>query len=54
MALIVLLSFPAVLGFNVLSGIEPLGAGSTIMDLEDFSVLSNLLPLEAWYLYCFV
>ena len=33
-----LLSVPAVLGFNVLSGFEPLGPGTGIMDLEDFLV----------------
>lgn len=43
--LIIFLSLPAVLGFNVLSGIQPLGAGSTIMDMEDFLVSYNLLPL---------
>jgi len=43
--LIIILSLPAVLGFNVLSGIQPLGAGSTIMDMEDFLVSYNLLPL---------
>lgn len=43
--LITLLSMPAILGYNVLSDIQPLGAGSTIMDLEDFLVSSNLLPL---------
>lgn len=43
--LISLLSLPAVLGFNVLSGIQPLGQGSTIMDVEDFQVFYNLLPL---------
>lgn len=43
--LILLLSMPAVLGFNVLSGFQPLGAGTNIMDLEDFLVSSNLLPL---------
>ena len=43
--LIILLSLPAVLGFNVLSGIQPLGTGSTIMDMEDFLVSYNLLPL---------
>ena len=42
---IFLLSIPCVLGFNVLSGIQPLGAGSTIMDLEDKIVSSYLLPL---------
>ena len=36
---------PAILGYNVLSGIKPLGDGSTIMDLEDFLVSYNLLPL---------
>ena len=44
-ALIIVLSMPAVLGYNVLSGIQPLGEGSTIMDLEDFIVSNNLLPL---------
>lgn len=43
--LVVVLSLPAVLGFNVLSGIQPMGAGSTIMDLEDFIVSNNVLPL---------
>lgn len=43
--LIPILSLPAVLGFNLLSGVQPLGQGSTIMDLEDFLVSSNLLPL---------
>ena len=52
--LVTLLSIPAVLGFNVLSGIQPLGAGSTIMDLEDFLVSSNLLPLGSmvFVLFC--
>ena len=43
--LIIILSIPAVLGYNVLSGIQPIGANSTIMDLEDFLVSYNLLPL---------
>ena len=43
--LVILLSMPAVLGYNVLSGMQPIGAGSTIMDLEDFLVSYNLLPL---------
>ncbi|MCI9006735.1 MAG: sodium-dependent transporter [Lachnospiraceae bacterium] len=52
--LIVLLSMPAVLGFNVLSMIAPLGEGSTIMDLEDFIVSNNLLPLGSlgYVLFC--
>lgn len=52
--LIIVLSMPCVLGFNVLSGIQPLGAGSTIMDLEDFIVSNNLLPLGSlgYVLFC--
>lgn len=42
---IILLSLPCILGFNVLSGIHPLGPESNIMDLEDFLVSNNLLPL---------
>ena len=42
---VAVLSMPAILGYNVLSGIKPLGDGSTIMDLEDFLVSYNLLPL---------
>lgn len=42
---LVVLSAPCVLGFSVWSGIQPLGPGSGIMDLEDFIVSNNLLPL---------
>ena len=38
------LSLPCLLGFNVLSGIQPMGPGSGIMDLEDFIVSNLLLP----------
>lgn len=33
---IILLSVPCVLGFNLWSGFAPLGEGSTVLDLEDF------------------
>jgi len=42
---ITLLSLPCALGFNVLSGFEPFGAGSCVLDLEDFLVSNTLLPL---------
>lgn len=42
---IILLSMPCVLGFNLWSNIQPLGPGSCILDLEDFLVSNNLLPL---------
>lgn len=52
--LITLLSLPCALGFNVLSNIQPLGAGSTILDLEDFIVSRLLLPLGSlvYLLFC--
>ncbi len=52
--LVILLSMPAILGFNVLSGIQPLGKGSGIMDLEDFLVSNNLLPLGSlvYLMFC--
>ena len=51
---IIVLSMPAVLGYNVLSGVQPLGEGSTIMDLEDFLVSYNILPLGGliFVLFC--
>ncbi len=52
--MLVVLSMPCVLGFNVLAGFEPLGAGTNIMDLEDFIVSNNLLPLGSlgYVLFC--
>ena len=43
--IILLLSLPCALGYNVLSFIEPLGAGTTILDFEDFIVSNLLLPI---------
>ncbi|MCH1981021.1 sodium-dependent transporter [Ruminococcus sp. OA3] len=45
LVLIILLSLPCALGYNVLSAIQPLGEGSAILDLEDFIVSNVLLPL---------
>lgn len=52
--LIFFLSIPCALGFNVLSDIEPLKAGNTIMDFEDFLVSNILLPIGSliFVLYC--
>lgn len=51
---LVILSLPCALGFNVLSNIQPLGAGSSILDLEDFLVSNIILPLGAlcFALFC--
>ncbi|WP_306479635.1 sodium-dependent transporter [Mediterraneibacter sp.] len=52
--LITILSIPCILGFNILSGIQPLGSGSNIMDLEDFLVSNNILPLGSviYLMFC--
>lgn len=51
---ILVLSMPCVLGFNLWSGFQPLGAGTSIMDLEDFLVSDNILPLGSlvYLLFC--
>lgn len=52
--IIIVLSLPCALGFNVWSWIQPLGAGSTIQDLEDFIVSNNILPLGSlvYLMFC--
>lgn len=54
LAAIIILSLPCVLGFNVLSGVQLLGEGSTILDFEDFIVSNNILPLGSvvYVLFC--
>ena len=43
-AALVVLGLPCALGYNVWSGIQPMGAGSTVLDFEDFLVSNVLLP----------
>lgn len=52
--LMVGLSLPCVLGFNLLSGFQPLGEGSNVLALEDFIVSNNLLPIGSlvYLLFC--
>lgn len=47
-AVLIVLSLPCALGFNILSGINPMGQGSNILDLEDFIISNNILPLGSW------
>lgn len=51
---ILLLSMPCVLGYNVLSGFAPFGEGTAILDLEDFIVSNNILPIGSlvYVLFC--
>jgi neurotransmitter:Na+ symporter, NSS family len=52
--IVFVLSIPCALGFNVWSSIQPLGKGSAVIDLWDFIVSSNLLPLGSlvFVLFC--
>ncbi len=57
--LLLVLSVPCVLGFNLLSGIHPLGIDSTgqpstILDFEDFLVSNIILPLGSllYVIFC--
>ena len=50
---IILLSLPCVLGFNILSDVQIMGAGTTILDFEDFLVSNNLLPLGSLFYLIF-
>ena len=52
--IILIASMPCVLGFNVWSGFQPRGAGSTILNLEDYLVSNLLLPIGSliFLLFC--
>ncbi len=59
LGLLLILALPCILGFNVLSGFMPLGINSSgnptnIMDLEDFIISNNILPLGSlvYVLFC--
>ena len=51
--LIAVFSLPCALGFNLLSGIHPLGGDSTFLDLEDYIVSDILLPLGSVFTVVF-
>ena len=42
---LIILATPTVLGFSVWSGFAPLGEGTVVLDLLDFIVSNNLLPI---------
>ena len=52
LVVIIILSMPCVLGFNVLSGLKL--PGGSVLDFEDFLVSNNLLPLgsQVYLLFC--
>lgn len=51
---ITVLSLPCVFGYNILSSFQPLGQGSTVLDLEDFIVSNIILPVGSlcYLLFC--
>ena len=53
-AALIVLSLPCALGFNAWSGFQPMGEGTVVLDLFDFIVSNNLLPLGAlcYVLFC--
>ncbi len=54
LVLLLFLSLPCALGFNLWAGIQPLGAGSSILDFEDFLLSQNILPLGSlvYLMFC--
>lgn len=48
-----ILSLPCALGDSVLKFIKPFGEGSSILDLEDFIVSQNMLPLGSLFILLF-
>ena len=50
---LIILATPCALGYSLLAHIEPLGAGTSILDLEDFIVSQLLLPLGSLVILIF-
>lgn len=51
--LLCILMIPCILGFNVWSGFTPFGPGSCVLDLEDFVISTNILPLGSLIMLIF-
>lgn len=51
---ILILSMPCILGYNIWSAFQPLGEGTAILDLEDFIVSNLILPFGSlcYLLFC--
>ena len=52
-AVVAVLALPCVFGFNLWNKFQPLGRGTNVLDLEDFIMSQNLLPLGAMILVLF-
>ncbi len=51
---LIVLSLPCVFGYNIWSAFQPMGAGSAVLDLEDFMVSNVILPIGSliYLLFC--
>lgn len=47
------LSLPCALGFNIWSDFQPFGAGTSVLDLEDFIISNHMLPLGGLFFLLF-
>lgn len=54
LVVITILSVPCALGYNLWSALEPMGKGTTILDLEDFLVSNIILPVGSlcYLMFC--
>ncbi len=52
--IILFFALPCLFGYNLLSDMHPLGGSSTFLDLEDFIISNNILPLGALCYVIFV
>jgi len=54
--LVILGGVPIALGFNVWEGVQPMGEGTVFLDLYDFILSNNILPLGSliYVLFCMV
>lgn len=54
LVLLTVLSLPCVFGYNLWSAFQPMGEGSTVLDLEDFLVSNCILPIGSLFylLFC--
>ncbi len=52
--LLAVLALPCIFGFNFWQEFQPLGSGSSVLDLEDFLLSNNLMPLGSlvFVLFC--
>ena len=53
MFLLMILALPCILGYSTFTSFTPLGAGTSVLDLEDFLISSTITPLGSLLLVLF-